>query len=770
MTLLDALADALRRALDFTPGEEAPPAAVVWPDSAGAWSSLVPLLRDRLPGLLALGDYAPESGRGPALWLRCAVDGTLPTPPVPEGVTPVLHLPGVGRSTLRTVEALPPDLVALADLPFRGAVFGPEGGKDWTPLSFLVNARDGLDLDVARDAATSEALARALPVFAKEEIGPLRGKRLDAAYFDALIVDDPARDVLRWLDDPEGFQAASDDARWTTFTGVARVRYGVDPEADGPLAAARKLGEAEGAWTAVWDRFAETPSAYTAVPDLLEKVAPPSLGGLFGAQAGRWPQVNDAAEDALREALLKVGGLPAEEAAPQLARLDAEHGPRRGTAWAARGRAPLAVALDALVRLGGVTDRPLAGDSPEALARAYADGGHAADGAALDALAAVSRQPDVDAVAAAARALYLPWLDAHARRLQDLAGGTPPRPDPPSGLPDGTAVLFVDGLRFDVGARLADALDARGYDVDRAHTWAALPSVTPTAKPAASPVADRLGPGADPPPKFATALPDGKALTIDRFRSVLADAEVEVLRPPETGGGSGVAWTETGEIDSDGHHHELRLAHRLPDLVERVAERVEALLDAGWSAVRVVTDHGWLLVPGGLPKAPIALALANDRWGRCALVKKDADVSGLPVVPWHWNPDVRVALAPGVCAFTEGYVYTHGGLSLQEAVVPTLTVTRSEGEGGRPALEDLRWVGFRLRVYLSETGGAATAELRTRAADPASRVAGPAEFDDAGAAALLVEDDRLEGETAVLVVLDAQGRPLLQHDVVIAQP
>ena len=770
MTLLDALADALQRALASTPGEEAPPAAVVWPDATGAWSSLVPLLRERLPGLLALGDYEPEAGRGPALWLRCAVDGTLASPPVPEGTTPILHLPGVGRSTLRVVEALPPDLVALADLPFRGAVFGPEGGKDWTPLSFLLNARDGLGLDVARDAATSEALARALPVFAREDVASFKGKRLDAATFDGLIVDDPARDVLRWLDDPDGFRAESDDARWTTFTGVARVRYGVDPEADGPLAAARKLGEAEGPWTAVWDRFAETPSSYNAVPDLLEKAAPPTLGGLFGAQAGRWPQVNDDAEDALRDALLKVGGLPAQEAAPRVAHLDAEHGPRRGTAWAARKRAPLAVALDALVRLAQATDRPLPGDSPEALAQAYADGGHAADGAVLDALAAVTRQPDLDAVAAAARTLYLPWLDAHARRLQELAGDAPPRPGPPGDLPDGTAVLFVDGLRADVGARLAEALNACGLDVDHAYTWAALPSVTPTAKPAASPVAGRLGPGADPPPKFATALSDGKALTIDRFRSVLSDAGIEVLRPPETGTASGTAWTETGEIDSAGHHHELRLAHRLPDLVERVTERIEALLSAGWTSVRVVTDHGWLLVPGGLPKHPIALALANDRWGRCALVKKDADVSGLPVVPWHWNADVRVALAPGVCAFTEGYTYTHGGLSLQESVVPTLTVTRAAGEGGHPVLEDLRWVGFRLRVYLSETGGAVTAELRVRAADASSCVGGPSEFDDAGSVALLVEDDRLEGDPAVLVLLDADGRVLLQHDVVIAQP
>ncbi len=34
-------------------------------------------------------------------------------------------------------------------------------------------------------------------------------------------------------------------------------------------------------------------------------------------------------------------------------------------------------------------------------------------------------------------------------------------------------------------------------------------------------------------------------------------------------------------------------------------ERIEALLGAGWREVRVVTDHGWLWLPGGLPKVDL---------------------------------------------------------------------------------------------------------------------------------------------------------------------
>ena len=33
--------------------------------------------------------------------------------------------------------------------------------------------------------------------------------------------------------------------------------------------------------------------------------------------------------------------------------------------------------------------------------------------------------------------------------------------------------------------------------------------------------------------------------------------------------------------------------------------RVESLLAAGWREVRIVTDRGWLLLPGGLPKTDL---------------------------------------------------------------------------------------------------------------------------------------------------------------------
>ena len=92
-------------------------------------------------------------------------------------------------------------------------------------------------------------------------------------------------------------------------------------------------------------------------------------------------------------------------------------------------------------------------------------------------------------------------------------------------------------------------------------------------------------------------------------------------------------------------------------------------MKAGWKEIIVVTDHGWLLLPFGLPKVELKAFLAENRWGRCASMKADAQTD-LPTYQWHWNPTVAIATPPGVGCFRASTEYTHGGVSLQELVTP----------------------------------------------------------------------------------------------------
>ena len=71
-----------------------------------------------------------------------------------------------------------------------------------------------------------------------------------------------------------------------------------------------------------------------------------------------------------------------------------------------------------------------------------------------------------------------------------------------------------------------------------------------------------------------------------------------------------------------GHKLQGKLAGRIDEQLDLVLDRILHLLEAGWRKVRVVTDHGWLLAPGGLPALPLKKYMTQCRWARCAVIRE----------------------------------------------------------------------------------------------------------------------------------------------------
>jgi hypothetical protein len=132
--------------------------------------------------------------------------------------------------------------------------------------------------------------------------------------------------------------------------------------------------------------------------------------------------------------------------------------------------------------------------------------------------------------------------------------------------------------------------------------------------------------------------------------------------------GIGKAWCEVGDIDKEGHERGWKLAQHIDPLLSEVKDRVVSLLNSGWTRVFIVTDHGWLLLPDGLPKIELHKALTENKWGRCAILKNGVTTEEKRY-SWYWNPNYYFALADGISCFINGKEYTHGGLSLQECLV-----------------------------------------------------------------------------------------------------
>ncbi len=771
MKLIERLMASFRVAM-LAPEGQVPPAAILWTDAEAQWLPLLPALRAVFPWVYIFGKYNPETKTGPSIWLKCIVDRTLPEAP-PPGETPVLYLPHVRQQELRAAGDCPPYLQPLVELQYRGRVWRQSNGHDWTVRAFLVSD-DGLGLDIAADRRTEEAMLRALPLLTEIDLTPLKGRRLDADDFDKLSVQDPVRDLLLWLNHPETFEAGARGARWESFRSVVKSEFGLDPEKTSPSEVAGLLLRAELNLDRVWTRFAEAPQLYQGVARLLRDPAGVGQGQLT-LEPARDPRINEREEAELQQALEAVPRLAHAAACTKVLELEARHGERRGWVWARLGWSPWTKALEPLARLARAAQTPVGGGSLTAAAAAYAESGWRCDAAAMEALALFRSGAEATLMAQVVRSLYEPWLEASARHFQSLVasyaraareavGTTPAEAE--------TCLLFVDGLRFDLAGKLSALLEERSMKVNLTWRLAALPTVTPTAKPAVAPVGNgiRGGDGVDFTPLVETRS-GWKPLTAPLLRERLEAAGVEVLASDEAripAGTAGGGWAECGSIDSLGHTLQADLVHQLATELERVALRVAALLDAGWRRVRVVTDHGWLLLAGGLPKVDLPAYLTETRWARCALVKGQPELAVL-VAAWHWNEAVRIASPPGIACFRAGEAYAHGGISPQECVVPVLEVERGFG-AAYASIRSVEWRGMRCRVRVETNDPRVKVDLRTNWKQPSSSiVAAVKEVGAGGEVSLAVPDDLYEGAAASVVVLDRDGKVITTQTTCVGE-
>jgi hypothetical protein len=466
---------------------------------------------------------------------------------------------------------------------------------------------------------------------------------------------------------------------------------------------------------------------------------------------------------------------PAHEAREKIKDFEKQHCRRRSLVWAELGDAPLACALEHLAIIAENTKTGLAAGAMNDLAAGYRSYGWCVDDGVLRALAQVDSSADFEVVTTAIRSVYLPWVEESARYLQKLVDGA----SYPGGtyltvktkqFGPGDCVLFIDGLRYDVGKRLVESLEAGGFEITEALAWASLPSVTATGKAAVTPVRDKIR-GQDGSPDFEPSVVDtGQSLKGgNHLKKLLTDAGWSILERSADGDGHGMAWCEFGDIDHEGHDRGWKLAKHIDTLILEIRDRITELLAAGWKRVCVVTDHGWLLLPGGLPKIDLPSALTENKWGRCASLKPGASTEER-LYPWYWNPIQYFALADGVSCFKKGEEYTHGGLSLQECLTLQLTVTpgTSAQVAASVKFTDVVWKGMRCTVAVDGNYSGLLLDVRSQAGNASSSVVvGVKPLKDNGMASVVVEDEDMEGREATVVLIDANGSLVAQIATVI---
>ena len=245
-----------------------------------------------------------------------------------------------------------------------------------------------------------------------------------------------------------------------------------------------------------------------------------------------------------------------------------------------------------------------------------------------------------------------------------------------------TAILLVDALRYDLARRLTSLLADHEFETTLRTLRSVLPSVTEIGMAAVLPEAEggldvfvdeqqlrvRLG-GAD------VASRQGRR---DHLQGVLghqgAIVELDEVDESDLKGVQRLVVLST-EIDEFGTFAADLAPGGLLELVERLAHVLRYLGEQGFERMLVTADHGFLFIPPEVepikierPPAKLCkrrFAIGGTREGCIVMQSEDLGFGGSEV--FAFPTGTSVFALPG-----ETGAFLHGGLSLQEALVPVV--------------------------------------------------------------------------------------------------
>jgi len=256
------------------------------------------------------------------------------------------------------------------------------------------------------------------------------------------------------------------------------------------------------------------------------------------------------------------------------------------------------------------------------------------------------------------------------------------------------AVLLLDACRYDLGCRLADALN-QGEPAPRARVSACrspVPSITPLGMSACLPVSeDALRVEAIESSPFWRITTDGfegnLAIADQRRQWLCSNLKLkdkailnvaDVLAPSESAPVSAKAlgrlvFVFGDEFDTDGHEGRLKLTGTQEHL-ERYAYAMRRLRDAGYSTVVVVTDHGFFHWDPAPDEREFPKPTGDIRWeSRRAIVGHELE-EGASIKLSVTGGQMDCCIPRGVASFKTygGLGFFHGGATLQELIIPVV--------------------------------------------------------------------------------------------------
>ena len=266
------------------------------------------------------------------------------------------------------------------------------------------------------------------------------------------------------------------------------------------------------------------------------------------------------------------------------------------------------------------------------------------------------------------------------------------------------AYFLVDSLRFELGVELEKQLSDKRH-VTLHTVCAQLPTYTEVGMASLMPDAESLLKLVNKDGKLVTTLGDQVVTTPatrlaylqsrkgDQCGDIDLDDLVRLkkLKVPEK---VRLLVVRTRDIDTLAHGSPHQVLQMIPALVRQIIRGLARLAELGFDKAVIATDHGFILIheqgAGNVAPRPSGTWLIEKT--RCMLGQGQADAANLVLnrSDLGISGDFTDYAAPkALVPYTRGQLYYHEGLSLQECVLPCLTVhLEPTGKNAKKSLPD----------------------------------------------------------------------------------
>ncbi len=700
---------------------------ILWFDQTGEWRRTAKAISSQLD--TAGWSFAELDPTGSQVGLKLRLLGKA------DGIATLVYLPGWSSRDLRPESDRDPILWSLVEFEFTGATWTSQTHAATGPTIVEWLAGHGVRLAGgapalkrlsagSSDSKLARWLARSIDRDIRDLPEPVRESDIAS-----MLGGDPSSSVIELLLDPDrAFLRWDDDA--SDVLDVVRDRFGLSIDSDlAPEGIADQVA-ADLALTEAWDAFgspqdfpfesrlpasgAQRADVVRFVrrdllvrgdsgPAFLRRVAPQevSFSPLVEWSADRigspaaLPRLSHARYllNIDRATAASKGGWRAAATALELGAQPSDIPAIPGvptTSWQGLSRLK-SLALGAEVAIDQAPKT-----SPSMLVQSYLEGWWRIDDDYLRFLREANRHPSLAPLRSVAAEGYVAYLEATAHRwTQDLEAGSPWDVGIPSIRDVAPAIwkadkgpratLVIDAVRWDI----AKAIEARIGPTCRVEpALATIPSTTPFGMTAVLPLGG--SPAAIPGTSGVALMFDGHEVSAREGRKAFLRSwfqtqsrTVEFIELDDVIQGAPIPKADhivvfNYALDQTGHAAatSANLPAEVEEHVARLALAVQQLHRAKIRRVDMVTDHGFLYVKpdhiDSLGRPKVAAANVWNRGPRYALLKPDAPAPDVVRIEAPMVPGIFVGLPRGVRTFDKAQVYLHGGVSLQECVIPHL--------------------------------------------------------------------------------------------------